>query len=628
MNWKNKKVFISGGAGVIGRELVKKLVDLGAIVMVGDLQEIPNDFPSNIIYRRGDLNYITQQEVNSFNPEVFIHLAATFERSVETYEHWEENFWHNVRLSNHLMTLMRNVPNLKRVVFASSYLIYNKELYQFDKPSDKPIKLKETDAIQPRNLTGMAKLSHEIELDFLNKFKGEKFSSISARIFRGYGKNSRDVIGRWIRDLIKGKTIYIYNQEGWFDYIYAEDTAEGLLRLANINDTGIVNLGIGDSRKVSDVVNILSAYFPNINKEYVVNNEKYEASEADIAKLIKLTNWKPQRRLEDTIPEIINYEQKKREKFEELRNVLITSISKKVPLIKAVKRGVKKINSSIKVYGGDVDSNCIGKYFVDEFWQMPKLEELSEYDLLNFCKKNNIGLIIPSRDGELEYFSEIKDKLRKVGTHVMVSDLEIVKKCLDKLKFSKIENIHAIPAVVNIEELDAKSYVVKERYGAGSRSIGIDLSKNDAITHSQSLKSPIFQPFIKGSELSVDAYVELNGNIKGIVIRKRELVVNGESQITSTFYDDELEIKFKEIIKNLYLYGHIIMQVIIDENKDIHLIECNPRFGGASTLSLKVGLDSFYWAYLESKGISIGDYPFIRSVTNIKQIRHAEDIFL
>ena len=66
------------------------------------------NFSQEVLYRQGDLNFITQQELDSFNPEVFIHLAATFERSVETYEHWEENFLHNIKLSNHMMTLMRN----------------------------------------------------------------------------------------------------------------------------------------------------------------------------------------------------------------------------------------------------------------------------------------------------------------------------------------------------------------------------------------------------------------------------------------------------------------------------------------------------------------------------------------
>ena len=94
----NKRIFISGGAGVIGRELAKRLVDKNAIVLVGDLLPIPDDFPKEILYRQGDLNYLTQREIDSFNPEIFFHLAATFERSVETYEHWEKNFWHNVRL--------------------------------------------------------------------------------------------------------------------------------------------------------------------------------------------------------------------------------------------------------------------------------------------------------------------------------------------------------------------------------------------------------------------------------------------------------------------------------------------------------------------------------------------------
>jgi nucleoside-diphosphate-sugar epimerase len=37
---KNKKVFVSGGAGVIGRELIPKLVKMGAIVLVGDLKDL------------------------------------------------------------------------------------------------------------------------------------------------------------------------------------------------------------------------------------------------------------------------------------------------------------------------------------------------------------------------------------------------------------------------------------------------------------------------------------------------------------------------------------------------------------------------------------------------------------
>ncbi len=55
---------------------------------------------------------------------------------------------------------------------------------------------------------------------------------ICARIFRSYGKNSRDIISRWIRALLNNSELTVYRKEGLFDYIYAEEVAEGLIKLA------------------------------------------------------------------------------------------------------------------------------------------------------------------------------------------------------------------------------------------------------------------------------------------------------------------------------------------------------------------------------------------------------------
>tara|TARA_B100000315_G_scaffold179247_1_gene167935 strand:- start:703 stop:2592 length:1890 start_codon:yes stop_codon:yes gene_type:complete len=624
----NKRIFISGGAGVIGRELAKRLVDKNAIVLVGDLLPIPDDFPKEILYRQGDLNYLTQREIDSFNPEIFFHLAATFERSVETYEHWEKNFWHNVKLSNHLMTLMRNVPAIRRVVFASSYLIYNKDLYNFSKPKEQPKRLNETHEIIPRNLTGMAKLGHEIELDFLSNFKSEKFTSISARIFRGYGKGSKDVISRWIRDALGNKALNVFNPEGIFDYIYAGDTAKGLLRLSQIKKQGVVNLGTGRSRKVGDVVTIIKQYFPELTIQYSDPNLLYESSEADIESLHSLIGWSPEYGLEETIPKIIEYEKNHSDSLIKYPNVLITCISKKVPLIQSAIKGINKINPSIKVFGSDSDNLCIGKYFVDEFWEMPKIDNLSAEILVNFCKENSVGLIIPTRDGELDFFSSIKNQLKKENVTVMISNKESIVSCLDKLKFSQLKGINAIPASDNIGDIDSNRYVVKERFGAGAKKIGINLDRNDSLSHGKLLENPLYQPFITGDEISVDAYVTLDGNVKGIIMRRRDIIIGGESQVTSTFNNNKLEKAFKNIIGSLNLYGHVILQAIVSNQGNLFVIECNPRFGGASTLSLRAGLDSFYWAYLESMGSSIKNYTFLNSHKEIKQVRHPHDYYL
>ncbi len=625
---KNKRVFVSGAAGVIGSQLVPLLLEQGAIVMCGDLEPVPAQFPKNVLYRQGDLNYLTQEEINLFNPEVFIHLAASFERSAETYEHWEENFWHNIRLSNHLMTLMRNVDGLKRVVNASSYLIYDKSLYQFKEAREKPYKLKETDPINPRNLTGLAKLAHEIELDFLSKFKSDKFTSVSARIYRGYGINSRDVISRWIRDLLEDKEITVYNQGGFFDYMYGEDTAKGLMKLANVDYAGIINLGTGRSRKVGDIVSVLKKYFPNLKAKYIESDELIESSEADITKLKSVINWEPEKFLEETIPVLIDFEKNKKINQEDkVGNVLITSVASKTALVKDVRNATKKINATIKIYGGDLDADCISRFFVDEFWEMPRINDIGPKQFADYCVNNNIKLVIPSRDGELLFFSENKEFFSNNGIHVMISDEKSIKNCIDKLLFYS-DNKNKIPEIIeansDIKQLKSCDYfVVKERYGAGSLSIGINLDEKSAIEHAKTLESPIFQPFIDGEEFSVDAYVDKNNTVKGTVIRKRVKIVNGESQVTTSLHNKELEQRFTKIIEGLNLSGHIILQAIV-VNNDIHVIECNARFGGASSLSIYKGLDSFYWAYLEASNVDLSDYPFIQSEKDVTQVKYVD----
>ena len=78
--------------------------------------------------------------------------------------------------------------------------------------------------------------------------------------------------------------------------------------------------------------------------------------------------------------------------------------------------------------------------------------------------------------------------------------------------------------------------------------------------------------------------------------------------------------------ESLRLYGHILFQVIKNGNGDFYFVECNARFGGASSLSVAAGLDSFYWFLLESGGVGLSDYAFVQSATPLRQIRYASDV--
>ncbi len=164
---RNKRVFVSGGAGVIGTALVQRLLEEDADVFVGDLKPCPKRWLGRIKYRQGDLNAMSSQEILTFDPEIFFHLAATFERSEECFPFFEENFHHNVKLSHHLMRCLQNAESLERVVFASSYLIYDPSLYLFSQPPEYVASLNEDAPIYPRNICGAAKLFHELNCVFL-----------------------------------------------------------------------------------------------------------------------------------------------------------------------------------------------------------------------------------------------------------------------------------------------------------------------------------------------------------------------------------------------------------------------------------------------------------------------------
>lgn len=631
--FQNKRVFISGGAGVIGQELVKKLTNQGALLFVGDLKSKPQAFDDSVLYRQGDLNYITKEEIESFAPEYFFHLAATFERSTESYGFWEENNLHNLHLSSHLMSIIKDTPSIKRVVNCSSYLIYDPKLYSFDTSAITATRLCETDPIYPRNLTGVAKLNHEIELRFLHDHKSSQFTSVSARIYRSYGLNSRDIISRWIRALLENQPLTVFRKEGLFDYIFAREVAEGLLRLAaNHQCVGIYNLGNDNARRVSEVLEILRKYFPNLQYTEVESDIPFEASQANMDKTFQAIGWKPTLQLEDAIPEMIEFE--KTNGFEDTtvhyKNVLITSISKKVPLIEAVKKAAKKLDKSIKVFGGDISSDCLGAYFVDVFWKMPSISKITLEEIVEFCNENNINCIIPTRDGELVFWAKHKAQLKGHGIHVMVSHESTVALCLDKLEFSNnLASHNAIPSSEDIETFTGISkFVVKERYGAGSMNIGINLSKEQALDKAATQQTPIFQPYFEGQEVSVDAYISREKKVMGIVSRTRDLVVNGESQITTTIQDSDLEQFSAAFLASLDFYGHVVLQIIKDSSQQYHIIECNSRFGGASTLSIAAGLDSFYWFLLESNGTSIGSYPFVKAQKALKQIRYPSDVLI
>ena len=308
MEFKDRRVLVTGGAGVIGQELVQKLVSAGAYVTCMDIKPSPPSFPESVEYIQGDLSTTSPEKIASHDPEYLFHLAATFERTTETPEFADDNFKNNIQLSHVILKAAGLSKNLKKIIFTSSYLVYDPDQYLSAEPIAEPKTLSETSLIHPRNLIGAAKYYTENELEYQNRITNH-FTILSARIFRVYGKGSKDIVSRWIRAALNSEELYVYNKNNQFDYIYAGDVAEGLLRMAaSVQENTVLNLGYGATHKVEEIAAILKNQFSDVMIRDGGTKDLYEASCAGIDRLKALTGWQPEISLEQGIQRIIDYE--------------------------------------------------------------------------------------------------------------------------------------------------------------------------------------------------------------------------------------------------------------------------------------------------------------------------------
>ena len=306
--------------------------------------------------------------------------------------------------------------------------------------------------------------------------------------------------------------------------------------------------------------------------------------------------------------------------------ILFSSLSAKISLYEQVLRGARRFHPQAKLVGSDSNPNCPAASKVETFTEMPPLDTLDKDGLLGFCAELGITHVIPTRDGELDFWARNRDALHKRGVSVMVSSQEAVETCLDKLLFykqMKSASIPPIPTVKNTNELGAERFVAKERNGSASCSIGLDLDSKEASDHALNLQAPIFQPMLKGPEFSAETWIDARGKCHGMVLRWRTKIVDGEAHESEIFDKPDWERRMRDTFESLPgLSGHALAQVIVSDDQSLSLVEINARLGGASPLALSADLHSIEWFLLqtEKRECEIPEFPVTNKNLRLSKI--------
>ena len=307
-----RRVLVTGGAGVIASELLARLSEAGVETLSVDRLPVATP-PPGVRHLVGDLGVMDLAPVAAFRPEVMFHLAATFERSVETPEFWAENWNDNVVASHRLTELAAGTGGVDAFVFASSYLVYDPVQYLRPTPEGEPAPLAEDSRLRPRNLCGAAKLYAEAEIEFAREVQHRPFRAVHARIYRVYGRGSRDVVSRWVRAALAGEPIEVYHPENRFDYVFAGDVAEGLLRMAvSPRAEGPLNVAAGRARSIHEVIAAIQrATGRELRATTHAVDEPFEASQADLSRLHAALDWSPGTALEDGVGLLAAFERER-----------------------------------------------------------------------------------------------------------------------------------------------------------------------------------------------------------------------------------------------------------------------------------------------------------------------------
>lgn len=276
--------------------------------------------------------------------------------------------------------------------------------------------------------------------------------------------------------------------------------------------------------------------------------------------------------------------------------ILFTSIGRRVELVQAFRHAADKLGIRLEIYGADITESAPALAFCDHTVIVPRIKEPAYIPFLQkVCTEQHMDALIPTIDTDLLLLAQHREAFG--STRVVISKPEKIALCRDK-RFTA-DYFHSVglksPKPVDDWTKYDGGYPAFIKPKDGSSSIFAYKVENAKELESFAAQVPdyIIQPFISGTEYTVDIFCDFDGNPIYITPRIRLAVRAGEVLKTKITQDRQIIAEMQQLVRDYRPCGQITVQMIRqDGTGDDYYIEINPRFGGGAPLSIKAGADS------------------------------------
>lgn len=323
-DFEGRNVLITGGLGFIGSNLARRLLNLGANVLIVDslipeyggnlanIADIQDKLTINVSDVRDEhsLKYLIQGQDYLFN---LAGQTSHLDSMHDPYTDLEIN----CRAQLSILEACRKYNPGIRIVFTSTRQLYGKPDY---------LPVDEKHLLRPVDVNGINKMAGEWYHILYNNVYQLKASAL--RLTNTYGprmriKDSRQTfLGIWIRLLVEGKPFEVWGGEQLRDYTYVDDVVDAIL-LSATNDEAIgqiFNLGGDCIISLKDTAEIMLK--ANGGGEYTICEFPAERKRIDIGDyysdytfISKVLGWEPKVSLEEGLRKTIAFYKERLEQY-------------------------------------------------------------------------------------------------------------------------------------------------------------------------------------------------------------------------------------------------------------------------------------------------------------------------